>query len=57
MGIVFLIIEVPEITIRNINVSIMSQTENDSDTYIFNTKEPKKSYDLVQDVTNGEIIF
>jgi hypothetical protein len=57
MGIVFLKIEVPEITIKNINVSIMSQTENDSDTYLFNTKEPKKSYDLVQDVPNGEIIF
>ena len=57
MGIVFLYIEVPEITIREINVTIKGQTENDSDTFLFNTKVPKKSYDLVKDVTNGEIIF
>jgi hypothetical protein len=48
-GKVFLYIEVTEITIKNIYVFIMNQTENDSD--------PKKSYDLVQDITNGELIF
>ena len=57
MGIVFLYMEVPEITIREMNVSIKNQTENDSDTFLFNTKEPKKSYDLVKDVTNGKLIF
>ena len=36
----------------------MNQTENGSDTYMFNTKkDPKKYINLVDDVKNGDLIF
>lgn len=37
----------------------MSQTENDSQTYLFNVKGVKKTYNLVEDpeIKNGDLIF
>ena len=55
MGIVFLYIQVPEIRIRDINVLINSQTAYNSKTYKFQTEN--QSYDLVNDIKNGDLIF
>ena len=49
MGIVFLYIQVPEIKIKDINISIMHQTESGSDTYVFNVAGVKKLYNLTND--------
>ena len=55
MGIVFLYIQVPEIKTKDINITIMGQTESGSPTYVFYAQG--RQYDLVKDVKNGDLIF